>query len=98
MFGTVIGALGALALLLVLSSLALSFTVFGALLVLGGTLIFTRHLARAERIRAETLLGLSIADPHLPAEGKWWQRVVAMVTQSSRGGRSPTWRCSPPSA
>ncbi|MCA1846802.1 MAG: hypothetical protein LC792_27130, partial [Actinobacteria bacterium] len=34
--GTVVGALGAVALLLVLSSLALSFTVVGALVVLGG--------------------------------------------------------------
>ena len=39
--GTVVGAFGALALLLVLSSLALSFTVVGALVVLGGTLIYT---------------------------------------------------------
>lgn len=85
-FGTVVGALGAVALLLVLSSLALSFTVVGALLVLGGTLIFTRRLARAERVRAEAVLGLSIADPHVPTEGKWWQRVVARAT------RSESWR------
>jgi signal transduction histidine kinase len=84
--GTVMGALGAVALVLVLSSLALSFTVVGALVVLGGTLIFTRGLARAERARAEALLGLSIADPHLPTEGKWWQRVVARAT------RSESWR------
>lgn len=85
-FGTVVGLLGAVALLLVLSSLALSFTIVGALLVLGGTLIFTRRLARAERVRAGALLGLSIADPHLPTAGKWWQRVVARAT------RSESWR------
>jgi signal transduction histidine kinase len=85
-FGTVVGALGALVLLLVLSSLALSFTVVGALLVLGGTLIFARRLARAERTRAEVLLGLAIADPHHPTDGKWWQRVVARAT------RSESWR------
>jgi signal transduction histidine kinase len=85
-FGTVVGALGALVLLLVLSSLALSFTVVGALVVLGGTLIGARRLGRAERTRAEVLLGLAIADPHLPTEGKWWQRVVARAT------RSETWR------
>jgi signal transduction histidine kinase len=85
-FGTVIGALGALAFLLVLSSLALSFTVVGALLLLGATLILTRRLARAERTRAEVLLGLSIPDPHQPTTGKWWQRVVARAT------RSESWR------
>jgi signal transduction histidine kinase len=79
--GTVVGAFGALAFLLVLSSLALSFTVVGALLVLGGTLMFTRRLARAERHRAEVFLGLSIADPHHPTAGKWWQRVVARATR-----------------
>ncbi len=82
----VVGGLGALVLLLVLSSLALSFTVVGALVVLGGTLIGARRLGRAERTRAEVLLGLAIADPHLPTEGKWWQRVVARAT------RSETWR------
>jgi len=85
-FGMVVGGLGALVLLLVLSSLALSFTVVGALVVLGGTLIGARRLGRAERTRAEVLLGLAIADPHLPTEGKWWQRVVARAT------RSETWR------
>jgi signal transduction histidine kinase len=85
-FGTVVGLLGAVALLLVLASLALSFTVVGGLLVLGGTLMFTRRLARVERIRAEALLGLRIADPHLPTEGKWWQRVLARAT------RSESWR------
>jgi signal transduction histidine kinase len=85
-FGMVVGALGALVLLLVFSSLALSFTVVGALVVLGGTLIGARRLGRAERTRAEVLLGLAIADPHLPTEGKWWQRVVARAT------RSETWR------
>ena len=84
--GTVVGGLGAVALVLVLSSLALSFTVVGALVVLGGTLIFTRALARVERARAGALLGLPIADPHLPTEGKWWQRVVARAT------RSESWR------
>jgi signal transduction histidine kinase len=85
-FGMVVGALGALVLLLVLSSLALSFTVVGALVVLGGTLIGARRLGRAERTRAEVLLGLAIADPHIPTEGKWWHRVVARAT------RSETWR------
>jgi signal transduction histidine kinase len=84
--GTVVGALGALVLLLVLSSLALSFTVVGALVLLGGTLTVARRLGRAERTRAEVLLGLAISDPHLPTEGKWWQRVVARAT------RSETWR------
>ncbi len=84
--GTVVGALGALVLLLVLASLALSFTVVGALVILGGTLIVARRLGRAERTRAEVLLGLSIPNPHLPTEGKWWQRVVARAT------RSETWR------
>ncbi len=84
--GTVVGTLGAIILLLVLSSLALSFTVVGALLVLGGTLIFTRRLARAERRRAGVLLGLSIPDPHQPTVGKWWQRIVARAT------RSESWR------
>jgi signal transduction histidine kinase len=84
--GTVVGVLGALLLLLVLSSLALSFTVVGALVLLGGTLTAARRLGRAERTRAEVLLGLAISDPHLPTEGKWWQRVVARAT------RSETWR------
>jgi len=85
-FGSVVGALGALVVLLVLSSLALSFTVVGALAVLGGTLIFARRLAQAERTRAEVLLGLSIADPHQPTDGKWWQRIVARAT------RAESWR------
>ena len=84
--GTVVGGFGALTLLLVLLSLALSFTVVGALVVLGGTLILTRRLARAERARAKVLLGVSIADPHQPTEGKWWQRVMARAT------RSESWR------
>jgi signal transduction histidine kinase len=86
MFGTVVGALGAVVLLLVLASLALSFTVVGSLALLGATLVGARRLARAERARAEIFFGVTIADPHLPTEGKWWQRVVARAT------RSETWR------
>ena len=86
MFGTVVGALGALVLLLVLVSLALSFTVVGALALLGATLLGARRLGRAERARVEIFFGVRIADPHLPTEGKWWQRVVARAT------RSETWR------
>jgi signal transduction histidine kinase len=85
-FGMVVGALGALVLLLVLSSLALSFTVVGALALLGATLSGARRLGRAERTRAEVFFGVVIADPHLPTEGKWWQRVVARAT------RAETWR------
>jgi signal transduction histidine kinase len=85
-FGTVVGALGALVLLLVLASLALSFTVVGALALLGATLVGARRLAQAERARAGLFFGVTIADPHLPTEGKWWQRVVARAT------RSETWR------
>jgi signal transduction histidine kinase len=81
-----VGALGALVFLLVLSSLALSFTVVGALVILGGTLIGARRLGRAERTRALVFLGLAIPDPHLPTVGKWWQRVVGRAT------RSETWR------
>ena len=72
--------------LLVLASLALSFTVVGALALLGATLVGARRLARAERARAGLFFGVTIADPHLPTEGKWWQRVVARAT------RSETWR------
>jgi signal transduction histidine kinase len=86
MFGTVVGALGALVLVLVLASLALSFTVVGALALLGATLVAARRLGRAERARVEIFFGVTIADPHLPTEGKWWQRVVARAT------RSETWR------
>jgi len=85
-FGTVVGALGALVLALVLASLALSFTVVGALALLGATLVGARRLGRAERARAEIFFGVTIADPHLPTEGKWWQRVVARAT------RSESWR------
>ena len=81
MFGTVVGGLGALVLLLVLSSLALSFTVVGALALLGATLSGARRLGRVERTRAELFFGVVIADPHLPTEGKWWQRVVARATR-----------------
>jgi signal transduction histidine kinase len=84
--GMVQGAMGALVLLLVLASLALSFTVVGALLLLGATLCGARRLGRAERTRAAVLVGVVISDPHLPTEGKWWQRIVARAT------RSETWR------
>jgi signal transduction histidine kinase len=76
-FGPVVGGLGALVVVLLLCSLALSFTVVGALFVLGGTLLLARRLAAAERTRADLLLGLTIADPHRPAEWAWWQPVVA---------------------
>jgi signal transduction histidine kinase len=70
--GTVVGAFGALVVALLLCSLALSFTVVGALLLLGGTLLLARRLGRLERTRAEVVLGLTIADPHEPTEGQWW--------------------------
>ncbi|HZI39601.1 MAG TPA: sensor histidine kinase [Acidimicrobiia bacterium] len=70
--GTVVGVFGALLVALLLLSLALSFTVVGALLLLGGTLLLARRLARLERTRAEVVLGLTIADPHEPAVGRWW--------------------------
>ena len=70
--GTVVGFFGALVVVLLLCSLALSFTVVGALLLLGGTLLFARRLGRLERIRAEVVLGVAIADPYEPVEGRWW--------------------------
>jgi signal transduction histidine kinase len=70
--GTVVGVFGALVVALLLCSLALSFTVVGALLLLGGTLLLARRLGRLERTRADVVLGLTIADPHDPVEGKWW--------------------------
>jgi signal transduction histidine kinase len=70
--GAVVGAFGALVVVLLLCSLALSFTVVGALLLLGGTLLLARRLGRLERTRAEVVLGLTIADPHEPVEGQWW--------------------------
>ena len=70
--GTVVGAFGALVVVLLLCSLALSFTVVGALLLLGGTLLLSRRLGRLERTRAGVVLGLTIADPHDPVEGQWW--------------------------
>ncbi len=70
--GTVVGAFGALVVVLLLCSLALSFTVVGALLLLGGTLLLARRLGRLERTRAGVVLGLTIADPHDPVEGQWW--------------------------
>ena len=76
MLGTVVGAFGALVVVLLLCSLALSFTVVGALLLLGGTLLLARRLGRLERTRAGALLGLTIADPHDPVAGKWWVACV----------------------
>ena len=70
--GTVVGLFGAVVVVLLLCSLALSFTVVGALLLLWGTLLLARRLSRLERTRAEAVLGLTIADPHEPAEGRWW--------------------------
>ena len=70
--GTVVGAFGALVVALLVFSLALSFTVVGALLLLGGTLLLARRLGRLERTRADVVLGLTIADPHDPVEGQWW--------------------------
>jgi signal transduction histidine kinase len=70
--GTVVGVFGALVAVLLLVSLALSFTVVGALLLLGGTLLLARRLGRLERARADAVLGLSIADPHDPVESRWW--------------------------
>lgn len=70
--GTVVGVSGALVVALLVVSLALSFTVVGALLLLGGTLLLARRLGRLERTRAEVVLGLTIADPHGPVEGEWW--------------------------
>jgi signal transduction histidine kinase len=70
--GTVVGAFGALVVALLLLSLALSFTVVGALLLLGGTLLLARWLGRLERTRADLVLGLTIADPHDPVEERWW--------------------------
>ena len=70
--GTVVGVFGALLVALLLISLALSFTVVGALMLLGGTLVLARRLGRLERTRAEVVLGLTIADPHELIEGQWW--------------------------
>ncbi|HEV3364650.1 MAG TPA: sensor domain-containing protein, partial [Acidimicrobiia bacterium] len=74
--GTVVGVFGALVVALLLLSLALSFTVVGALLLLGGTLLFARRLGRLERTRAGVVLGLTIADPHDPVEGRWWVALI----------------------
>jgi len=70
--GTVVGLFGALVVVLLLSCLALSFTVVGALLLLWATLLLARRLGRLERIRADAVLGLTIADPHEAVEGRWW--------------------------
>jgi signal transduction histidine kinase len=64
--------MGALVVALLLFSLALSFTVVGALWVLGATLALTRSLGQFERARAGAVLGLTIADPHEPSPGPWW--------------------------
>ena len=68
----VVGLLGALVVALLLFSLALSFTVVGALCVLGAALVFARRLGQLERARADVVLGLTIANPHEPAVGRWW--------------------------
>ena len=71
-FGTVAGFFGALVVVLLLVSLALSFTVVGALCVLGATLALARTVGRFERSRADAVLGLRIADPHGVRIGRWW--------------------------
>ena len=94
--GTVVGAFGALVTVLLLCSLALSFTVVGALLLLGGTLLLARRLGRLERTRADVVLGIVIADPHDPVEGDWWVtcieswRVIAYPAALLPTGR-PGW-------
>src|SRR5256885_7471276 len=70
--GTVVGVFGAVVVVLLLCSLALSFTVVGALVLLGGTLLLARRLGRLERTRAGVVMGITIADPHEPAQGRWW--------------------------
>lgn len=43
--------------------------------VLIGTLLAVRLYGRVERARAAALLGIKVADPHLPiVDGRWWQR------------------------
>ena len=74
--GTVVGFMGALVIVLLLCSLALSFTVVGALCVLGGTLLLARNLSQLERTRAGVVLGLTIADPHEATGGKWWVPLI----------------------
>jgi signal transduction histidine kinase len=71
-FGTVVGSMGALVVVLLLLSLALSFTVVGALAVLGGAVLLARSLGRLERTRADVVLGLTIANPHEVAVDRWW--------------------------
>jgi signal transduction histidine kinase len=84
--GMVVGLFGALVVVLLLCSLALSFTVVGALLLLGGTLLLARRLAGLERTRARVVLGISIAEAPRAFEGKWWQRVMGRATDLQ------TWR------
>lgn len=85
-FGMVVGVLGALVVVLLVLSLTLSFTVVGALGVLGVALVLARGLGRFERARAGAVLGLTIADSPRPVGGKWWRRVIAMATDLQ------TWR------
>jgi len=80
------GASSALVLALLALCLALTVTVVGSLAALALTLGCCRALARAERTRALVFLGVSIADPHRPVDGSWWQRVIVRVT------RPETWR------
>jgi signal transduction histidine kinase len=84
--GAVVGVFGALVVALLLCSLALSFTVVGALLLLGVTLLVARRLAGLERTRARVVLGLTIAEAPRVFEGKWWQRVLGRATDIQ------TWR------
>ena len=84
--GAVVGVFGALVVALLLCSLALSFTVVGALLLLGVTLLLARRLAGLERTRARVVLGLTIAEAPRVFEGKWWQRVLGRATDIQ------TWR------
>jgi len=84
--GAVVGVFGALVVALLLCSLALSFTVVGALLLLGATLLLARRLAGLERTRARLVLGLTIAEAPRLFEGKWWQRVLGRATDIQ------TWR------
>ena len=94
--GAVVGLFGALVVVLLLVSLALSFTVVGALFVLGATLALARTLGRFERTRAGAVVGLPIADPHGVTIGRWWApwlgswRAVAYPAALVPAGR-PGW-------
>ena len=93
MLGTVVGLMGALVVALLLFSLALSFTVVGALFVLGGTLALARSLGRLERTRADVVLGLTIADPHEATRGRWpWARAVCRRMASRWVAGVESWR------